>query len=171
MEFLKGVLGEKYGEFLQIIKDYNNNNPDKPIKLADLSQGGYVDKDKYASLKDKYEKDTKRLGDEISSVQFDYALNFAIKEAKPRNIKALKALLDMDSLSYENGVIKGLKEQLAEIRKTDGYLFEDSVVQPKFTRPVSGADEELTRDDFKKLSYMEKLKLKREAPQIYSKMK
>ena len=50
MEFLKEVLGEGYEAFAQAVKQYNEKSPDKAVKLANLSEGGYVSKEKYAAL-------------------------------------------------------------------------------------------------------------------------
>lgn len=53
MEFLKEILGEElYKQFEQAVNAYNGNeaNKDKQIKLANLTEGGYVSKDKYTSL-------------------------------------------------------------------------------------------------------------------------
>ena len=53
MEFLKEILGEElYKQFEQAINAYNGNeaNKDKLIKLVNLTEGGYVSKDKYTSL-------------------------------------------------------------------------------------------------------------------------
>lgn len=171
MEFLRNVLGERFDEFSQLVTDYNKNNPEKSVKLANLSEGGYVDKDKYASLKTKYEKETEKLLGETENIKKTFAIELALKEEKPRNTKALKALLDLDAITYENGVLNGLSEQLSEIRRENGFLFEEEKAAPKFTRSVGGADGEMTKDDFKKLSYMEKLKLKIDAPLLYSKLK
>lgn len=50
MEFLKEVLGEGFEAFAQTVKQYNEKSPDKAVKLANLSEGGYVSKEKYAAL-------------------------------------------------------------------------------------------------------------------------
>ena len=53
MEFLMEILGEElYKQFEQAVNAYNGNeaNKDKQIKLANLTEGGYVSKDKYTSL-------------------------------------------------------------------------------------------------------------------------
>ena len=171
MEFLREVLSEKFDEFSQLVADFNEKNPEKSIKLANLAGGGYVDKDKYQSLKTKLEKETERLLSDTENVKKAFALELALKDEKPKNTKALKALLDLDAITYEDGVLNGFSEQMEKIRKENGFLFEDDVKPPKFTRSVSGADGEMTKADFKKLSYMEKLKLKLDAPDIYSKLK
>lgn len=53
MEFLKSVLGDElYNQFVEKVNAYNGNeaNKDKQIKLANLTDGAYVSKDKYAAL-------------------------------------------------------------------------------------------------------------------------
>lgn len=55
MDFLKQFFGDKavtYDEFVQAVNAYNGDeaNKEKQIKLANLTDGGYVSKDKYLSL-------------------------------------------------------------------------------------------------------------------------
>lgn len=39
------------------------------------------------------------------------------------NNKAIKALLDMEAIKYENDNLVGLDEQLKALRESDSYLF------------------------------------------------
>lgn len=169
MDFLKEALNEKFTEFAGLINDYNSQNPEKAIKLANLADGGYVDKDKFSSLKTKYEKELSRLKEENENSKKEFALSLALRDEKPKNTKAVKALLDLDAITYSDGELIGFKEQMEAVKKENGFLFEGTV--PQFARPVTGGEGELTRDDFKKLSYMEKLKLKKESPDIYTNLK
>ena len=50
MEFLKEVLGEGYPAFAERVEAYNKAHPEESIKLANLSAGGYVSREKYATL-------------------------------------------------------------------------------------------------------------------------
>lgn len=53
MDFLKEVLGEElFKQFTEKVNSYNGSeaNKDKQVKLANLSEGGYVSKDKYSAL-------------------------------------------------------------------------------------------------------------------------
>lgn len=69
-----------------------------------------------AAWEDKYNKD-------IASVRKEAALDMAIMQAKGRNPKAIKALLDMDGITVaEDGTLKGL--DLEALKKSDAYLFE-----------------------------------------------
>ena len=62
----------------------------------------------------------------------DYALNDTIREFKPRNLKAVSALLDSTKIEYKDGTLKGAKEQLEALKKSDPYLFneEDNQTPP-----------------------------------------
>lgn len=62
----------------------------------------------------------------ISNMEFDYSLNNALKGAKCKNVKALKALLDMEAINFKNGKLEGLDEQLETLKANEGYLFEEA---------------------------------------------
>lgn len=56
--------------------------------------------------------------------QFDSALDNRLKTAKARNIKAVRALLDMDMLTFEGREISGLDQQIECIKADCAYLFD-----------------------------------------------
>ena len=163
MEFLKEILGEElYASFSEKVTSYNTANPDKTVKIADLSSGAYVskqkhddalaeitgykeqianrDKDivalkeaakgndelttKYTELQGKYEKDTKDLQDKLTQSQYNAAVDLALMGSGAKNTKALRALLDMEKIKYENDTLSGLDEQLEAIKKDNDFLFE-----------------------------------------------
>ena len=43
--------------------------------------------------------------------------------SKAKNLKAIKGLLDLDKISFENDKLKGLDEQITSLQKSDAYLF------------------------------------------------
>ena len=75
---------------------------------------------------------------QISQMKFDYALSAAITGAKAKNAKAVKALLDMDGLKFNDGKIVGLDEQLAQIKADNDYLFESDEPAPEFVKGTNG---------------------------------
>lgn len=148
MEILKELFGEKaltYEEFAEAL------NEKKDIKLANLAEGRYVDKDKLeakareldtanTSIRDLTEKlqafdgvdvgklkaDVKnwetKYNTDIAAVKKDAAIDAAILQAKGRNPKAIKALLDVDKIKLkEDGSLEGL--DLEGLKKSEGYLF------------------------------------------------
>ena len=75
---------------------------------------------------------------QISQMKFDYALSAALTGAKAKNAKAVKALLDMDGLKFNDGKIVGLDEQLAQITADNDYLFESDEPAPEFVKGTNG---------------------------------
>ncbi len=61
----------------------------------------------------------------VLAARKDAAVQVALTQAKAKNAKAVMALLDADKLELqEDGSVKGLKEALEGLQKSDAYLFE-----------------------------------------------
>lgn len=61
----------------------------------------------------------------VLAARKDAAIQVALSKAKARNTKATMALLDAEKLELqEDGSVKGLKEALEGLQKSDGYLFD-----------------------------------------------
>lgn len=68
----------------------------------------------------------KKYHDDLTSAKKKAAIKLEIADAKPKSEKALMAFLDTDIIKLnEDGTVTGLKEQLENIRKDNGFLFED----------------------------------------------
>lgn len=81
MEFLKEILGEElYSQTKEKVDSYNSNHKDKPVKLVNLSEGGYVSKDKF---------DTKETELNNLKTQIDDA-NKEIQSYKDMDIDSIK---------------------------------------------------------------------------------
>jgi hypothetical protein len=72
---------------------------------------------------------------QIQALKYDYALDGALSAAKVKNAKALKALLDGNSLKFNeaDGSIIGLDDQLKKVKESDAYLFTDETPPPTIT--------------------------------------
>ena len=78
---------------------------------------------KYHDLEQKYKTDTQNLEKKYAESRKHSAVDMAILQAKGKNTKAIKALLDMDKISLkEDGTLEGL--DLEGLKSTDGYLFD-----------------------------------------------
>lgn len=73
--------------------------------------------------------------------EFDSVIETAITEAKGKNPKAIKALLDMEQLRSSRNQEKDVKAALDSLRTESGYLFDDNGGKAQFTDPkgVAGA--------------------------------
>ncbi|MCI2256507.1 phage scaffolding protein [Domibacillus sp. PGB-M46] len=55
---------------------------------------------------------------------FDFTLDRALMEAKSKNAKAVRALLNTEAITLDGETLIGLKDQLDKLKETDAYLFE-----------------------------------------------
>ncbi|MEK4712249.1 phage scaffolding protein [Sporosarcina sp. FSL K6-5500] len=71
--------------------------------------------------------------EKIQKQSYNYALERALTEAKVKNPKAVKALLDIEAIKLDGEKLLGLDEQLKTLSESDGYLFaQDSDGKPVF---------------------------------------
>lgn len=72
---------------------------------------------------------------ELSALRRDNAIQVALSGAKVKNTKAAMALLDSSKLELQDdGTVKGLKEAVEGLQKSDAYLF-DTGTQPSGYMP------------------------------------
>lgn len=108
----------------------------------------------------------------ISDMEFDATLDNAISASKARNVKALKALLDVETLKASKNQAEDIKTAIENVKKDNDYLFESSEpiknpVAPTGT-PAAG---EVSKETFAKMGYMQRLELKRTDPEKYEQLK
>lgn len=84
---------------------------------------------------------------QIEEIKRNSAVDLKLSEARVKNIKAVKALLDLN-----NDDIDG---QIQKIRESDGYLFD--TVQEPVKREISGITEVQTDDNVVKEKPLEKM--------------
>ena len=161
MEFLKEVLGEEFEKFKEKIERYNEQS-EKQLKLANLSDGGYVSREKYDALCGQIEKlkeesakpfkdEIEQLKSEMADAENRHAIDMLIKSSGAKNLTAVRALLDL-----ENTDVASVEKQLEIIRSENEYLFEKPSVtgatgmRQGSARKESSAEEELRQKLFGK---------------------
>ena len=96
---------------------------------------------------------------EIKQLKIDFAVDTAISNAKGKNAKAIKALLNLENAELdEDGTIKGLAEQIENLQKSEEYLFEakDTKTKVKGAKPgETGKDDGDGKVDTSKMTYSE----------------
>ena len=86
---------------------------------------------------------------ELAQMRLDSALDAALTAAGARNGKAVRALLDTGKVALgDDGKLSGLDEQIAALKKSDGYLFADENTKPVFRGFQPGASGD-TKPDVK----------------------
>ncbi len=79
---------------------------------------------------------------QMAALKLDFAVDAALAAAGAKNNKAVRSLLDLESITLgEDGKAVGLAEQLAAVKSSDGYLFSEPE-KPVFKgyRPADPAD-------------------------------
>lgn len=110
-----------------------------------------------------HEATIENLKKESAQKDFNYALDSALKDNKCKNAKALKALLDLENIKFNEGKLEGLEGQLNALKESDGYLFDTSNPAPGNTggagnHPrVGGGTGAVTKADILKMPYSKRV--------------
>lgn len=140
LEWLKTILGDAYTEEIdkkvseEIGKnfvaraDFNTKNEELKtatgtIKSLQDAAKAYEGVDvkglqqKITDLQGKYDTD-------LAALRRDNAIDLALAGSHARNAKAARALLDLEKVTYQDGKLSGLEEQMTALRKDNPWLFD-----------------------------------------------
>ena len=204
LEWLKTILGDAYTEEIdkkvseEIGKsfvtraDFNTVNTekkaladtvkerDKQLETLKASTGDMEAlKAQIATLQADNAAAAKTHAEEIKRLKVDTAVELALTAAKAKNVKAVKALLELDKAELdEDGTVKGLAEQIQKLAKApdSGFLFEESKPKQNFKgfKPGESGDDGkgggMTLESFRKLSSAERFAFAQEHPEDYKKL-
>ena len=109
MDFLKEFLSEAL--FESVKKELEGKN----VSLINNFGGEYA-------LKSDLEAEH---NEKLNKILFDNALKSELEKCGAKSIKALEGFLELDKMSLEGGVLKGFSEQISQIKKDNGFLFND----------------------------------------------
>lgn len=130
------------------VKDLEDKLSTKDGEIADLTKKVGDTKtltDKITQLETDKTNLTTELNTKVSQIQKDHAIEGKIRDAKGKNIKAIKALLDMDKITYENNELGGIDDQLTALASAEdsSMLFGETQTPPAGTHlnnPPSGGN-------------------------------
>lgn len=81
---------------------------------------------------DKYNAAVADSQKKIADMEFDHALEAAITGAKGKSAKAIRALLDVDTLKSSKNQEADIKAALEAVQRDNGYLFDDGSTPPPY---------------------------------------
>ena len=118
---------KEHGKQLEELKKAAKGSEELEKKVKELQ-------DNVAASKAKYEK-------QINDIQLNHAIDTALKEAKAKNAKAVRSLLDMNDIVLDDGKVKGLDKQIKKLQEAEDskFLFE-SAPQPEDGKPKIGGN-------------------------------
>ncbi len=135
---------DKYNEVNEQKKEYKSMLNDGTKQLEELkakAQGNEELLNKINELENLNKTTIEEYEKKIEQLNFDRALENALMKAKAKNIKAVKALLNLENIKLDGDNIIGLEEQLSKLQETDSYLFGDDKLAGREpnpdTKPVS----------------------------------
>ncbi|WMM24055.1 phage scaffolding protein [Tissierella sp. MB52-C2] len=111
----------------------------------------------------------------IIALRKETSIELKLKDEKAKNIRAVKALLDLERVSLDGDNLIGLDEQLKTLKEKESYLFgEDSLRgrgDPKL--PTDPMDPKYKNNPFSKehFNLTEQGKILREDPELATKLK
>src|SRR5271157_1777140 len=91
-----------------------------------------------ADLQTKYEQAQSEGKAALEKVKYDTAINDALRDAKARNLKAARAVLDESGLKLgEDGSIPELKERVTKVTAENAFLFGSDVLPKVIPKVVA----------------------------------
>ena len=149
----------------EVIKERDNARKEHADVLKELGAlqketGDVTDlRDKIQSLEDAAKNAQKEHDAEIHALKVDNAVNAALLGEKALNVKAVKALLNLDKAELdEDGTVKGLADQIKTLKAADDskFLFGSSSPALKGAKAgESGNDDGNHQVDTSKMTYSE----------------
>lgn len=95
-------------------------------EMAEISKKAATAEEKtkaYDELQAKYDKDVKAARERAEALEFDSALNDKLKEKGAKNVKAARALLDMDALKASRNRDADMDAAIDALAKDEGSAF------------------------------------------------
>ena len=115
---------EKFDVKNQEVKDLQEQLNNRDEQLEELKK---VDAEGLQAKIDELQQQNERTKTEyeqkLQQQAFEHRLENSLKDAGVRNVKAVKALLDTESIKLDGDKLLGLDDQLKGLQESDPYLF------------------------------------------------
>lgn len=98
-------------------------NQDELAKMKDAVKDNEDLKSRFDELQTKFDEAQSDSANKLTQVRKDSAIDMALMKAQARNPKAIKALLDTETIKFDDDGLHGLNEQIDKLKESDGYLF------------------------------------------------
>lgn len=134
---LEGKISKELPKYFKPAKEFNEINEELKIVKREkktLEDDKKKVEDEYNNFKEgsisqaDYEAKKKEIEDnskaEIEEVRLDSKIDLAISNAKARNIKSVKANLELSKIKLDGDKLLGFDDQIEALKESDAYLFE-----------------------------------------------
>lgn len=111
---------------------------DRDQQLKDLGDKVKGNEDLEKQIKDLQkanEDSAKDYQAKLDKQTFDFTLERALVDAQAKNPKAVKALLNTETIKLDGETLLGLEDQLKKLKETEAYLFGDDKLRGRGSNP------------------------------------
>ena len=132
---LKGYIKkDKYDEKQKERDELNKQLKERDEQLNNLKKG-YGDneelKQRIAELQKTNEETETKFNKQINEFKLNSAIENAANKSGAKNVKALKSLLNFETIIVSDDGVVGLDEQINKLKETESYLFKnETIVNP-----------------------------------------
>jgi DNA repair exonuclease SbcCD ATPase subunit len=137
---------DKYNEVAEAKKKLEADIQERDNQLEQLKNAAGNSEELKAQI-EALQAENQKAGEEwqakMSQMKLDFAIERALTTAKAKNIKAVKALLDMEKVKLDGDKLLGLEDQLKTIQQSDPYLFGESGKVGSGTNPPGAGNPEV----------------------------
>ncbi len=110
----------------------------------------------------------------VEKMKIESAIELALNNSKAKHVDAVRGLLKVDEVKLDkDGNVVGLKEQFEKLTsdESSAFLFDDGKVTLKGATPgKSGGVQGVTKKDFSKMSYKERLEIYNKDEGLYKEL-
>ncbi len=134
----------------------------KEMKVEDI-------KAKAEEFEAKYLKSQEELKEARENAMMDKVLG----TLNAHDVDVIKGLIKKDQLVFKEDTIVGLDEQIKALRESKAFLFKDDdgdEKKPTFTSKTGGAPSRITKEEFSKMGYFDRVKLKNDDEALYNEL-
>jgi len=107
-------------EQLEQLKNDTQTSEELKSRIEELQQ---KNEEKISEYESKIEQKEQEYEQKLQQQKFDSKLELALRDAKAKNVKAVKALLETDEIKLDGDKLLGLEDQLSKLKKENDYLF------------------------------------------------
>lgn len=117
------------------VKAKSEENAALVKQLEELKKGSPEIRAEITKLQEELKAKDEEFSRKYNAREREYLIDDILKDAKPKNLGALKGALngkfDFEKAEVKDGKVAGLSEILTQLKESDGYLFEDSAPAPR----------------------------------------
>ena len=165
----KTQFNEKNDAYKQAKQEIENLTTD----INNLSKANETNEALQSQIKELQAAAKKRDDDysqQLLNMKIDSAITKEVLQAGAMNESILTGLLDRSKIAFDNDQITGIQEQIKSLKKTDPYLFKQDSIKGVTPGESKDKTEGITKEQFNKMSYLDRVKLQESDPDLYSQL-